>query len=49
VDASDWIPAATAAIADLVSGEFEKAVAELLAANVTPPAGEMAGTEEPVP
>jgi hypothetical protein len=44
-----WLPVSTAAIADLLSEEFDNAEAELLAVNVTPPAREMEGSEEPVP
>jgi hypothetical protein len=36
-------------MADFVSDVLDNAAAEVLAANVTPPAGEVAGTEEPVP
>ncbi len=48
-DVAAGLPVSTAAIADLLSEEFDGAEAELLAANVTPLADDMDGTEEPVP
>ena len=49
VDVAAWPPVSTAAIANLLSEELDGAEAELLAANVTLLAGEMDGTEDPVP
>ena len=49
VDVLDRVPAATAAMAVFVSDVLDNATAEVLAVKVTPPAGEMAGIEEPAP